>query len=89
MLSMSKFKGSTALLLQEYFDLKVKLSELQLKMRYRKTSDLEDRIRKVEVSIIEILSMFDQRQLLQIIHMSLDIDYDKLKEDKFIRSSTL
>jgi hypothetical protein len=74
----SRFRGSGQLLLQEYFDLKVRLSELQTMKRFNNSEKLSADIVKVEVSIVEILSMFDKGQLLQIIYMGLDIDYENL-----------
>jgi hypothetical protein len=69
------FKGKDNLLLQEYFDLKVKLFGLQSLSRFKNNNkEIED----VEVKIIETLGMFNTEQIRQIIYMSLNIDYEKL-----------
>jgi|GEM_PF-6006637 len=80
------FKGADNLLLQEYFELKVKLSELQVTRGYcsrifHNTDGIDKEIRETEISIVETISMFDLFQLTQIIHMGLNIDYDGLVEE--------
>jgi len=60
--------------LQEYFDLKIQLSELKVKHIYdRKNETINTKIKEIEKEIDNILSMYDRKELLEIIKMSLDI----------------
>ena len=60
--------------LQEYFDLKIQLSELKVKHIYdRKNETINTKIKEIEKEIDNILSMYDRKELLEIIKMSLVI----------------
>ncbi|MNK43716.1 hypothetical protein D3C87_624310 [compost metagenome] len=76
---MGQFTGSSRLLLQDYFEKKTKLLELKTMRRFRSNQEHESEIESLETSIIEIISMFNEKQLREIIEMSLDIDYEELK----------
>jgi len=84
------FKSADNLLLQEYFELKVKLSELQVTRGYcsrifHNTDDVDKEIKETKISIVETINMFDLFQLTQIIYMGLNIDYDGLVAEGVIR----
>lgn len=86
----SYFRGKDLLLLQEYFDLKVKLSEWQKAKIFQErilhnSDEANIKIKEIEKNIVEIISMFNLTQLRQIIFMGLDIPYNELVVEGVIR----
>lgn len=74
---MSRSTGRTNLLLQAYFELKLKLCELKVRQRFRNNDELIKNIEETEKRTVENISMHDKEQLRQIILMSLDIDHEE------------
>lgn len=71
------WRGSNALLLNEYFDDKQNLADKKQMKRYlagRTTDTLNKEIRDLEIKIMEFVSSLDNKHLKSLIYMSLDIN---------------
>lgn len=70
-----KFQGKSLIMLDEYFQNKIKLAELRLKQQFlRHDEEIKLSIEKIEKEIRTFISSLNVFQLRQLIYMNLDFD---------------